>query len=45
LSALKSAVDDGAQFELQGNSSATAAALIDAINNTMDASLTSARCS
>lgn len=32
LSALKSAIDDGAQFILQGNSSATAAALIDAIN-------------
>jgi branched-chain amino acid transport system substrate-binding protein len=32
LSALKSAIDDGAQFVLQGNSSATAAALIDAIN-------------
>ena len=32
LSALKSAIDDGAQFVLQGNSSANAAALIDAIN-------------
>ena len=32
LSALKSAIDDGAQFITQGNSSATAAALIDAIN-------------
>ncbi len=32
LSALKSAVDDGARFIMQGNSSATAAALIDAIN-------------
>ena len=32
LSALKSAIDDGAQFVLQGNGSATAAALIDAIN-------------
>jgi branched-chain amino acid transport system substrate-binding protein len=32
LSALKSAIDDGAQFVVQGNSSATAAALIDAIN-------------
>ena len=32
LSALKSAVDDGAQFVMQGNSSATAAALIDAVN-------------
>jgi len=32
LSALKSAIDDGASFVLQGNSSATAAALIDAIN-------------
>jgi branched-chain amino acid transport system substrate-binding protein len=32
LSALRSAVDDGAQFILQGNSSANAAALIDAIN-------------
>ena len=32
LSALKSAIDDGAQFIMQGNSSATAAALIDAIN-------------
>ena len=32
LSALKSAIDDGAQMVLQGNSSANAAALIDAIN-------------
>ena len=32
LSALRSAIDDGAQFVMQGNSSATAAALIDAIN-------------
>ena len=32
LSALKSAIDDGAQFILQGNSSGTAAALIEAIN-------------
>jgi len=32
LSALKSAIDDGAQIVLQGNSSANAAALIDAIN-------------
>lgn len=32
LTALKSAIDDGAQFVMQGNSSATAAALIDAIN-------------
>ncbi len=32
LTALKSAIDDGAQFIVQGNSSATAAALIDAIN-------------
>lgn len=32
LTALKSAIDDGAQFVVQGNSSATAAALIDAIN-------------
>ena len=32
LSALRSAIDDGAQFVLQGNSSATAAVLIDAIN-------------
>lgn len=32
LSALKSAIDDGAQFIMQGNSSATAAALIDAVN-------------
>lgn len=32
LSALKSAIDDGAQFIMQGNSSATAAALIEAIN-------------
>lgn len=31
LSALRSAIDDGAQVILQGNSSATAAALIDAI--------------
>ena len=32
LSALRSAIDDGAQFVMQGNSSATAAALMDAIN-------------
>ena len=32
LSALKSAIDDGAQVILQGNSSANAAALLDAIN-------------
>ena len=32
LSALKSAIDDGAQFVVQGNSSATAAVLIDAIS-------------
>ena len=32
LSALKSVIDDGAQVVLQGNSSANAAALIDAIN-------------
>ena len=32
LSALKSAIDQGAQFVVQGNSSATALALIDAIN-------------
>ena len=32
LSALKSAIDDGAQFIMQGNSSGTAAALIEAIN-------------
>jgi branched-chain amino acid transport system substrate-binding protein len=32
LSALKSAIDDGAQFVMQGNSSSTAAALLDAIN-------------
>lgn len=32
LSALKSAIDDGAQIVMQGNSSATAAALIDTIN-------------
>ena len=32
LSALKSAIDDGARFVMQGNSSSTAAALIDAIN-------------
>lgn len=32
LSVLKSAIDDGARFILQGNSSAVAAALIDAIN-------------
>jgi branched-chain amino acid transport system substrate-binding protein len=32
LSALRSAIDDGAQFVMQGNSSATAAALIEAIN-------------
>jgi branched-chain amino acid transport system substrate-binding protein len=32
LSALKAAIDDGAQFIMQGNSSGTAAALIEAIN-------------
>ncbi|MDD5334418.1 MAG: branched-chain amino acid ABC transporter substrate-binding protein [Rhodoferax sp.] len=32
LSALKSAIDEGAQFVMQGNSSAIAATLIDAIN-------------
>ena len=32
LSALRAAIDDGARIVLQGNSSATAAALIDAIN-------------
>ncbi|MDO8755896.1 MAG: branched-chain amino acid ABC transporter substrate-binding protein [Polaromonas sp.] len=32
LTQLKSAIDDGAQFVMQGNSSAPAAALIDAIN-------------
>jgi len=32
LSALHAAIDDGVQFVLQGNSSATAAALIEAIN-------------
>ena len=32
LSALRSAIDEGAQFILQGNSSANAAALLDAIN-------------
>jgi branched-chain amino acid transport system substrate-binding protein len=32
LSALRAAIDDGAQFVMQGNSSANAAALIDAIN-------------
>ena len=32
LSALRSAIDDGARFVMQGNSSANAAALIDAIN-------------
>jgi branched-chain amino acid transport system substrate-binding protein len=32
LSTLRSAIDDGAQFILQGNSSAVAAALIDAVN-------------
>jgi branched-chain amino acid transport system substrate-binding protein len=32
LSALRSAVDDGARFILQGNSSAVAAALIEAVN-------------
>ena len=32
LSALRSAIDNGAQYILQGNSSATAAALIDAVN-------------
>jgi branched-chain amino acid transport system substrate-binding protein len=32
LTALRSAIDDGAKFITQGNSSATAAALIDAVN-------------
>ncbi len=32
LSALRAAIDDGAQFIVQGNSSAVAAALIDAVN-------------
>ena len=32
LSAFRAAIDDGAQFIVQGNSSSTAAALIDAIN-------------
>ena len=32
LSALKSAIDDGARFILQGNSSAVAAALVEAVN-------------
>jgi branched-chain amino acid transport system substrate-binding protein len=32
LSALRAAIDDGAQVMMQGNSSATAAVLIDAIN-------------
>ena len=32
LSSLRSAIDDGAQFILQGNSSAVAAALLDAVN-------------
>ncbi len=32
LSALRAAIDDGVQFVAQGNSSATAAALLDAIN-------------
>jgi branched-chain amino acid transport system substrate-binding protein len=32
LSALRSAIDDGARFILQGNSSAVAAALVDAVN-------------
>ncbi|APW37745.1 branched-chain amino acid ABC transporter substrate-binding protein [Rhodoferax koreense] len=32
LSALRAAIDDGARFVVQGNNSATAAALIDAIN-------------
>jgi branched-chain amino acid transport system substrate-binding protein len=36
LSALRAAIDDGAQIILQGNSSAVAAALIDAINKHND---------
>ena len=32
LAALRSAIDDGAQFVMQGNSSSTAAALIDAVS-------------
>ena len=36
LSALRSAIDDGAQFILQGNSSAVAAALVEAVNKHND---------
>lgn len=36
LSALRSAIDDGAQFIVQGNSSAVAAALIEAVNKHND---------
>ena len=36
LSALRSAIDDGAQYVLQGNSSAAAAALLDAVNKHND---------
>lgn len=36
LSTLKSSIDEGAQFVMQGNSSATALALIDAINKHND---------
>jgi branched-chain amino acid transport system substrate-binding protein len=36
LSALRSAIDDGARIVLQGNSSATAAALVDAIEKNND---------
>ena len=43
LSALRSAIDDGAQFILQGNSSAVAAALIDAIEQAQRARARQAR--
>jgi len=36
LSALRAALDDGAQYVLQGNSSATAAALLDAVDKNND---------
>lgn len=36
LSTLRASIDDGAQFVMQGNSSATASALIDAINKHND---------
>ena len=44
LSALRSAIDDGAQFVVQGNSSANAALLMDAINQHNERSLANGSC-